>query len=213
MAKQKKSAKKVKGKQEETKKEQETQKKDVAKRESPVETKAIVIFLIIIIALASFAFLVKYLLDNSKKINYQGVEFLVEKHGNIIFYHTTVPYLAKNASIPYNFWIRNNPKALEKNVPFNGTLYIRPLMGMKTSEELQCGGDGVIATANLANLYEALGVKVLNDPNATCDNYGENPRYVFVNIQPANETSIQETAPGCYNINVKDCKILPATER
>ena len=73
---------------------------------------------------------------------------------------------------------------------------------------------GIIAMANLKQLYEVLGSQVIGDPTANCETeYPETPRYVYVNIQPGEETWIEEVSKACYTIHVKDCEILPATER
>ena len=88
---------------------------------------------------------------------------------------------------------------------------IRPYMAINYSDDLSCSGYGTIGVQNIMNLYEAIGTTVVYDPNATCDSQ---LRYVYVNIRLSNETSIQETAPACYTINVANCdEVLQATER
>jgi len=179
------------------------------------ESKTIIAVLIIALAFVGFALTVNYLRARSVMINYHGVDFAVEKTGSLIFYHTQIPYYAKDPKIKYNFWIRNNPKALENKVDFDGEMYIRPIIVFNlTGSDFQCDGDGIIAMKNLEQLYQVLGSKVIVDPNATCETeYPDTPRYVYVNIQPGEQTKIQQVSKACYTIYVKDCEILPATER
>ena len=36
---------------------------------------------------------------------------------------------------------------------------------------------------------------------------------MFVKLQEANKTSIEQVGPACYNININNCEILEGTER
>ena len=109
----------------------------------------------------------------------------------------------------YNFYIRNDPRKLEE-VPFEGDLHILDLMVFNTTEDFNCDGDGVIGVANLVKLYQFLETKIMRDENATCDSQG---RYMFLNIQPGEETKVTKVGPSCYNLEVNDCEILEVTER
>ena len=64
--------------------------------------------------------------------------------------------------------------------------------------------------ANLVKLYEILGTKVIKDENATCD---PDARYLFVQIQESEQTSVEQFGTACYNINVNGCEILQSTEK
>ena len=111
----------------------------------------------------------------------------------------------------YNFYLYSDPRIIERKVPFNGSIVIVPqsTVILNITGNLNCNGDGIIAVANLNTLYSLIG-KVTKDSNATCDSSG---RYIFINIQNSSETSIQEIAPACYNINVNNCQILAGVER
>ncbi|MCX6750206.1 MAG: hypothetical protein NTZ83_02005, partial [Candidatus Pacearchaeota archaeon] len=50
----------------------------------------------------------------------------------------------------------------------------------------------------------------MRDENASCDELG---RYMYIVVQPGEETSVEKFGPNCYNINIKDCEILEGTER
>lgn len=108
----------------------------------------------------------------------------------------------------FNFYLRGDPRKTE-NIPFNGSIVLTKTMVLNQKENFACNG-GYIGIANLLNLYNAISVKVISDENVSCDNQGQ---YVYINIQNANETSIEQFGPTCYNINVKNCEILPVTEK
>ena len=86
----------------------------------------------------------------------------------------------------------------------------REMLVLNNTDEFGCGGKGVIAIANMVQILNAVKIKAIIDPNATCDSQG---RYTIVDIQYGNETMIEQYGPSCYKIYVKDCKILEGTER
>jgi hypothetical protein len=140
---------------------------------------------------------------------YEGMKFNVIKEGNLIFYQTSFPTKINGKPFNYNFFIRNDPRKLDK-IDFEGELSTKDFLVWNYTDEFHCEGDGTIAIANVNHLYEFMKIKVLLDPNATCD---EEDRYMFVNILPGEKTKIEQFGPSCYNIYVKNCEILEATER
>src|SRR3989344_3829577 len=189
--------------------EQETGSKEQIKKENEI-LKNFFIWAGII----AFAIILIFVMLNSvKKFEYKGVEFNLERYGDLIFYRTRFPVTYEGKDATYNFYIRNDPRKLEKEVPFNGELVILKDLVINSTENLNCNGDGIIAIANLLNLYNVIGTEVIKDENATCDDiFG---RYVWVNIKEGNNTEIGEFGlnGACYNIYVNNCEILPATER
>ena len=83
-------------------------------------------------------------------------------------------------------------------------------MVIESEEGFNCDGRGIIAVKNLITLYDVVGIDVLKDETASCP---EGEEYMFVRIQNGNETSIEQFAPSCYNININNCEILEGTER
>jgi len=147
--------------------------------------------------------------NNMNIFEYKGVEFERVLEGDIIFYRTSLPVIHEGKNADYNFYIRNDPRDLDK-IPFTGQLQIMEEMVVHSTDDFHCDGYGIIAIANLAKLYDIIGTKVIRDENATCDPFG---RYVYLNIQPGNETRIEHQWPRCYNIYIKDCEILEGTEK
>ena len=108
----------------------------------------------------------------------------------------------------YNFFLRGDPR--ESNVEFNGSVLIKELVVLNSEEAFGCDGDGIISIANLRQLYEVLGAKVMKDENATCDPEGQ---YTYINLREGNETVIEQTGISCYDIVINNCEILAATEK
>lgn len=141
---------------------------------------------------------------------YKGVKFDVVKEGNLILYHTTFPVTYQGELMDFNIYLRNDPRKLEKKVPAKGTLLKIDDTVLNITEEFDCNGDEIIAIANLVNIYNAIGKKIIKDENASCDPLG---RYMFIKIQPGNVTNIENFGPNCYRLNVNNCEILEVTER
>ena len=151
-----------------------------------------------------------FVVNSSNHFEYRNLKFDVVREKNLIFYKTSLPARYKGNIVPYNFYIRKDPRKLGKNIPFEGKLILLKNVVINTSNEFDCEGDGVIALANLVKLYEFLGAKVIRDKNASCDAEG---RYTFIQIQKGDTTKIEQVNTSCYNLNVNNCEILEATER
>ncbi len=192
---------------------QETPKEEIKKQNEILKNFFIwmgVFVFIVIIAIVG--------INSIKHFKYKELEFSTEKYGELIFYKTSLPVNYKDGatgkviSADYNFYFRNDPRELE-NISFNGDMILKENMVINMTNDFNCDGDGVIAIANLLNLYKVIGVNVIKDENATCDDiYG---RYMFLRIKEGNETKINDygLSGGCYNIYIKDCEILEGTER
>ena len=139
----------------------------------------------------------------------------IVRESDLIFYKTAFPYWSQGEYVPYNIYIRNDPRKLD-DIPFEGNLTFGKIFKdgsyrfiLNSSEEFDCDGDDIIAIANLVNL-KALNIKVAKDVNATCDSDG---RYMFVNIQKGETSEIKQVGEACYELYVADCEILEVTER
>ena len=171
-------------------------------------------FIIGMVSIIVLIFLIVLLVNTMNRFEYQGIKFKIVKFCDsnpcLITYNTEIPVIYKRENTTYNFYLRNDPRKLAENVPFNGSLVFRSLMIINSTSDFNCEGKGIIAVANLLNLYEITRVKVGKDENATCDDAG---RYMFVNLRESNETSIEQVGPACYNININNCEVLEGTER
>jgi hypothetical protein len=201
---------KKKGKTKTVKKQGEYDEKVTKKGQKKKQEKQL-IWILSILGLFVLAMIIGWILIN-RPIKYEGVEFKkVEDNGGLILYNTKLPTYTKSGEFDgnYNFYLRNNPKKLEK-IPFEGNFTFTNFLVMNATSELKCEGNGVIGIANIQNLYNFIDIKVLTDKNTTCDELG---RYTYLNIKKGEETKIIQYGPSCYEVSVKDCEILKATER
>ena len=160
----------------------------------------IIVVIVLIILISNFA----------KSLEYEGVKFEIVKEGNLVLYKTLVPVTYQGKKISYQFYLRNDPRNLGKNIPFEGDVRLAKNLVINSTDDFNCDGDGIIAVANLVNLYKISGIEVIKDENATCDAEG---RYAFIQLQTGNQTSIEKFGPVCYNVNINNCEILKALER
>jgi len=188
----------------------EEQKEDSGqvKKENKLMKKA---FIIMMIILGSFL-ITYFIIQSFNHFEYEGVKFDIIKQGSLTLYRTSLPVTYQGEVVPYYFYFRKDPRTL-KNINFDGKIRLKEDMVINMTQDFNCNGDGIIAIANLLNLYEVLEIKAIKDENATCDDiYG---RYNFLRIKEGNETMINEFGfeGGCYNLYIKDCEILEGTEK
>jgi len=206
-------------KQKKTKKEQQKEKvKKTAKKDFPSEfgkeqirsqNRILRNFLIGVGILIVAVFLVMFIFNSINNFEYKNVKFETIREGQLTLYRTDLPVIYQGQKTDYNFYLRNDPREI-KEIPFQGNLNLADNLVINSTEDFNCQGDGIIAIANLINLYKISGINVLKDENATCDPDG---RYMFVRLQSGNETNIEKFGPACYNININNCEILEGTER
>lgn len=169
-------------------------------------------FFIFVAALLFFVIMIAFSFNIARHFEYNDMKFEIVKQGEITFYHTTIPLYSNNQKIAdYNIYIRNDPRDLKKEIPFNGEFIYRKNLVINSSENFNCDGDGVISTVNMINLLNRLGIKVVKDINASCD---EQNRYIYLNLQQSNTSSIEQiNGKTCYNMNINNCEILKTSER
>jgi len=92
-----------------------------------------------------------------------------------------------------------------------GEVNLKPDTVINETQSFMCEGDGIIAIANLVQVLERFGTKVIKDPEAGCDAMGEG--HIFIQLREGEETKIEQFAPTCYNFYVNDCEILEVTEK
>ena len=189
------------------KKKEEPKKKRLSKKDQNAKTfkmVGIICLAIIILIIAAYVYI-----NSLRNSSYQGVEFTTMQEGKLIFYQTSIPVLVNgNTVVPYNFYLRTNPKQLKK-VDFD-TLDFQLMENAVISfeKDFNCDGDAIIAVANLAKLHEVLGISLIRDENATCDS-----RYSYLRLQEGDKTSIEKIGENCYILNINNCEILKVTER
>tara|TARA_Y100000034_G_scaffold76680_1_gene92135 strand:+ start:239 stop:946 length:708 start_codon:yes stop_codon:yes gene_type:complete len=150
--------------------------------------------------------------NNIRNFEHQGVNFETVKFCDVkpclILYQTSLPVISNGNKAEYNFYLRNDPRNL--NVSFKGEVNLIPNMVVNATSDFNCNGDGIISMANLVKLYEIIGTSVIKNEALECDPSGN---HMFLQIQEANETSIEQFGMACYTLNVNNCEILEVTEK
>ena len=176
----------------------------------------------VMVGLLAFFFLIMLINYSIKHFEVDGVKFEVDSKSVIgtTLYKTSLPGIVDDEGnftignyqtgnlANYRIWFRGNPKVL-KDISFEGNFTLMKNVVWNQEEDYVCDGD-YIGIQNVLNVYDVVGATVIKDENASCDEAG---RYTYVSVLAGNETFVEQTGPSCYNIYVKDCEILKATER
>ena len=174
-------------------------------------------FFVFVIAFAVVFAATSFLINSSKHFDYSGIEFNIIQYGKITFYRTTFPvtYLdgvtGNLVSGNYEITLRNDPRQLNKSIPFNGQVYLMHNITINSTRKVDCEGDGIIAMANFWKLeiFE-MNINITEGLNVSCDSKGSS---IHINVIPSNISSIEQIGPACYNFNVNNCEIIPVMER
>ena len=164
----------------------------------------------ILIALGIFALMfagIYFFANSAKNFEYKGVGYTIVNE--VAPYQTSFPVKYQGKEAIYNIYLRNDPRKLDKSVPFYGEINLKQNLVINATDNLNCNGNGIIAVANLAKM-QIFQMEILKDKNATCDSGG---RYMFVNIIEGNESKVKQYGPSCYELTVNNCEIIPVTER
>lgn len=145
-------------------------------------------------------------------VDYNIVEFCDGGPPCLITYNTKLPITQDGRSGNYNFYLRNDPRVLDEEVPFNGSLTLRDDLNLNITYGRSCSGYSSIAIQNFATLMGVAGINLSNssESGVACDETGKE---MYVMIQEGNETGIEQIGPACYNININGCEVLQGTER
>ena len=182
-----------------------------------VENRQLKNFLFIIGGALIAIFLFVFVIHSIRNFELEGVEWKVVKEKNLVFYNTAVPLYSKVGGmtgsylVDYNFYLRNDPRKLSEEIPFEGKFFLLQNVVFDTTDSFECDGDGIIAVANFVSLLERMGASVIKDENATCDT--AKGKYTYIQLRDTGETAVRQFGLTCYNINIKNCEILKGTER
>jgi len=204
----------VKGKREEEKideVEKKISRKHQAEAENRILRNIFIGIIVVVVAIVAIVFFLKSI----RSFQYEGVDFQVVKFCDagpcLVTYNTKIPIIYEGKDAEYNFYLRNDPRKLAKDVPFLGNVSLAQNIVINSTSDFNCEGDVGIAMGNLGNLFSISGINAIRDENITgCDPQG---RYGFISLQEANQTSVEQVGPACYNININNCEIIKATER
>lgn len=184
----------------------EEEKKDQSKKENILLRNVFILTgLIIVIFLATY-----FAIQATKTFEYRGMNFDIKDEANVRFYHTSFPLKMNGQLVTYNVFLRKDPRKNEANIPFGGRIEFSDKIVLNAKDSFNCDGKGILAIANFEQIFTALGGKIFNDANATCDT---DDRYVFLEIVQGEKSEIRKTGSKCYKLVVNNCEILEVTER
>src|SRR3989339_776101 len=78
--------------------------------------------IILAIVLGSYFFI-----GSVRHFEYKGVTFDVVQEGQLVLYKTSLPVIYEGVIVPYNFYLRNDPRKL-KNIPFEANMTYLPYL-------------------------------------------------------------------------------------
>ena len=192
-------------------KEEKPSKKQIKEENKLLKNIFIALFVFVVMILLAYIFII-----SARTFEYKDMKFEVVKLCDVkpclILYQTKFPVLQEGKIAEYNFYLRKDPRKV--NVPFNGNISFKrePYKNIviNITDALNCDGDSVIALANIVKFYEILGSEFLKGDKIAC---GSIENSIFLDIQKAKQTSIEQTSELCYKINVNNCEILEGTEK
>ena len=187
---------------------------------------AIIVMIVLILSI----FLVHWIIQESKKFEYNGIKIYKIKEGNILFYKTEVLNLqpgqikvpsGESVSYPFILKLRNDPRKLSKNIPIEGAISfgdIKDRVFLSVSPKL----------ANCSNTYVTLldfsatlkgfstqankatnDIKYARENNVSFIDCKNNRNSNVILIDEANETKIvREVGPGISISGGGDTAIL-----
>jgi hypothetical protein len=165
------------------------------------------LILIGIISILILGFLIGPSIFNSN-FKFAGLEWeIIDPNGDITYYHTAFYSTPTNI---HNVYLRNDPRTLEKIIPFEGKILLKNLAFIKGAEEFDCEGLEMISQIEMDENLQAWGIELVHVDKGGCEASGE---YTYIEFIPSNETKVIEIGESCYTIHVKDCEIFPAKER
>lgn len=211
------------------------QQEKIQKEQVKSENKILKGFFIAIISFAVMFMIISLIINAVNHFNYKEIGFNIDKNeikGKIL-YRTSIPVkypdsiTGKIISADYNFWLRNDPRELDKNVPIiNGNLEFRKNIVLDlTTKDLFCEGDWNIGLQNSVNLLQILGFNVIVKNETS--KYEPINEFMFITIQIGNSTNIERKFAtinlkgseveikdeNSYNLNINNCEVIPAFER
>lgn len=189
-------------------------KKHADKEELKNQTRQLKILLIVIGGIVLFLVGGYLVMKSMQTYEYGGRSYDTVIEGNLILAHTSFPLYSSmtgNHIADYNVFIRNDPRKLNREVEFEGEIVLTDLTVLNVTGDFNCDGDGVISIANMNQMLDIIGSKVVQDPNTTCEKGGR--RYTYIEIKEGEENKVIQTDESCYDFIVKDCEILKVTEK
>ena len=153
-------------------------------------------------------------LNYLNSFDYKGVDFNINKNEvkGMTLYQTSVPVITSGGETrDYNFYLREDPRELEKKVIINDEIVFRKNLILDvTTENLFCGGDWNYFQLQLQNL-EIFDIRLFSNNKSI--EYEPTQNYMFITINEGNTTEINNVGGNYYEANVSNCEIASVADR
>jgi hypothetical protein len=204
-------------KREEQKGEKET-KESPEKEQIKSESKALRNFFIVVVLIAGVFLATWFLINSTKQFTYNGVKFYIDTSEvkGLTMYRTTVPVgnpATGQVVGEYRFFLYTDPRVLNSSVPIEGNIIFPPniVIDKSVNNFSNCGSDSVVAMGELVNYLNRFNTNITVANSSL--HYDPPQNYMFLVFNKANSTKITQIEQNAYEVDIKNCEILPAMER
>lgn len=202
------------------------------------QTKIAVIMMVVLIA---SILITNWIIQESKKFEYNGMKFYEDKEGSILFYKSLLGYVSYSGeNIPFILKLRTDPRELEK-IPIDGEIgKLKKEVVLSLSPEIADCPDTIRTMTDFSITLKAFGIsaeagttdknysKEHDAPLINCKNSGQKTVIVMKEGNETKITKYREENPirivsgkesviisekDCYSIEIKNCEIQNSFER
>lgn len=210
-------------KEESRKNEEKKQNKEIEHNKKPdsygKQTKIAVILMIVLLA---SVFIANWVVQESKKFDYNGMKFYKEKEGSILFYKSLLGFVtASGQDIPFILKLRNDPRELEKISVSGEIRNIKKEAILSLSQEIAECPDTIRTMTDFSITLKAFGIKA--SAATTNKSYSkehdiplidckDSKQKTVIVMKEGNETRINQEKD-CYTIEIENCEVQQSFER
>ncbi len=202
------------------------------------QTKVVVVILIVLIA---SVFLAHWIIQESKKFDYNGINFYEEKEGSVIFYKSLLGFVSYSGeNVPFILKLRTDPRELDK-IPMDEEVEsLKKDVILSVSPEISNCLNTIRTIMDFSMTLKAFGVKASagttdknysKEHNASLVNCEDSGESMVIVMKEGNETKItryKKERPirivswkesviindkDCYILEIKDCQVQESFER
>jgi len=183
------------------------------------QTKTIIIIMVVLIA---SVFLTHFIIQESRKFEYNGLNFYKEKEGSILYYKSLLGLVVLNGeNVPFILKLRNDPRVLD-DISVNQKISLNKKEAiLSLSPEIAECPNTYITLIDFSRTLKAFGIKAsaattdkeyAKEYNATLADCEDAEEKLVVVMKEGNETKITRDDT-CYTIEIKNCEIQESFER
>jgi hypothetical protein len=202
-------------------------KREIASAEKKVkekQEKQVKLIVIMMISLVLIVVLVNWLLKESNKFEYAGLEFTKGKQGSLVLYFTQFPLkdLSGKTVAYLPFYFREDPRKLDR-IKLEGMIRLKKVVALAADKEVIEGcEDTLLAAATLSlKFLKDLNIEAFaatpdkaeaEQFNRTYVDCNDTSKYSILIFKKGNESRIIQEGD-CYTLEFDNCEIMNVSER